>query len=124
MDQFTSNCVIIVVIAVILILAVKYSIPHFKGEGSCCGGGSKMKLIKPAKLDKVIAQKTVLIEGMVCDHCSGRIHNALNSIEGVNAKVIRSKKKAIVIAFYYMYYQLLYHMAYLYLVYLNFSLYL
>ncbi len=96
MDQFTSNCVIIVVIAVILILAVKYSIPHFKGEGSCCGGGSKMKLIKPAKLDKVIAQKTVLIEGMVCDHCSGRIHNALNSIEGVNAKVIRSKKKAIV----------------------------
>ena len=96
MDQFTSNCVIIVVIAVILILAVKYSIPHFKGEGSCCGGGSKMKLIKPAKLDKVIAEKTVLIEGMVCDHCSGRIHNALNSIEGVNAKVIRSKKKAIV----------------------------
>ena len=96
MDQFTSNCVILTVIAVILILAVKYSIPHFKGEGSCCGGGSKMKLIKPAKLDKVIAEKTVLIEGMVCDHCSGRIHNALNSIEGVNAKVIRSKKKAIV----------------------------
>ncbi|MBR5422171.1 MAG: heavy-metal-associated domain-containing protein [Lachnospiraceae bacterium] len=96
MDRFTSDCVMIVVIAVILILAVKYSIPHFKGEGSCCGGGSKMKLIKPAKLDKVIAEKTVLIEGMVCDHCSGRIHNALNSIEGVNAKVIRSKKKAIV----------------------------
>ena len=96
MDQFTSNCVILVVIAVILILAVKYSIPHFKGEGSCCGGGSKMKLIKPQKLDTVIAERTVNIEGMVCDHCSGRIQNALNSIEGINAKVIRSKGKAIV----------------------------
>ena len=55
-----------------------------------------MKLIKPQKLDKVIAERTVNIEGMVCDHCSGRIQNALNSIEGINAKVIRSKGKAIV----------------------------
>ena len=96
MDQFTSNCVLLVVIAGILFLAVKYSIPHFKGEGSCCGGGSKMKLIKPAKLDTVIAEKNILIEGMVCDHCSGRIQNALNSVEGINAKVIRSKGKAVV----------------------------
>ncbi|MBR6257846.1 MAG: heavy-metal-associated domain-containing protein [Lachnospiraceae bacterium] len=96
MDQFTSNCVLLVVIAGILFLAVKYSIPHFKGEGSCCGGGSKMKLIKPAKLDTVIAEKNILIEGMVCEHCSGRIQNALNSVEGINAKVIRSKGKAVV----------------------------
>lgn len=92
MDQFTSNCVIIIVIAVILFLAVKYSIPHFKGEGACCGGGGgKLKLIKPRKLDTVLSEKTVHIEGMTCDRCAGRIHNALNSIDGINAKVIRSR---------------------------------
>ena len=93
MDQFTSNLIIIIVIAVILILAVKYSIPHFKGEGSCCGGGSKMKLIKPAKLDTIIAEKTVHIEGMVCDHCSGRIQNALNSIEDRNYDSAQTKDR-------------------------------
>ena len=96
MDPMISDLIIFVILALILFFAVKNAIPHFRGEGSCCGGGSKMKLIKPVKLDKVIAEKTVKIDGMVCDHCSGRIQNALNSIEGISAKVIRSKGKAVV----------------------------
>ncbi len=94
MDPGLSNVIIIAVMAVILFFAVKGAIPHFKGEGSCCGGGSRTKLIKPKKLDHVTAHKRIKIEGMVCDNCSARVQNALNSIEGINAKVVRSRGEA------------------------------
>ena len=91
-----SNMIITVLLVVILFFAVKNSIPHFKGEGACCGGGSKGKKLKPQKLEHVTAQKKMRIEGMMCDNCALRIHNALNSIDGVNAKVIRSKDMAVI----------------------------
>ena len=96
MNQVISNAVIIFALAVILFFAVKGAIPHFKGEGSCCGGGSKAKLIKPKKLGRVVSEKKIMIEGMVCDNCSARVQNALNSIDGINAKVIRSRGEAVV----------------------------
>ncbi len=91
-----ANIIIILVIAIIIFFAVKNTISHFKGDGGCCGGGSGVKMIRPKKLEKVVAVKTIRIEGMVCDNCSARIHNALNSIDGVNAKVNRSKGLAVV----------------------------
>ena len=96
MSPTVSNIIIIVIVAVILFFAIRSSIPHFKGEGACCGGGGKGKPIKPKKLDKVIATRVVGIEGMVCDHCSLRVQNALNSVEGINAKVKLSRGTAIV----------------------------
>ncbi len=97
MESELTNIIIIIIIVLIVALAVKYSIPHFKGEGSCCGGGGgKDKLVKPKKLDKVVATKVFGIEGMMCDHCAARVHNALNSMEGVNAKVKRSRNCAYV----------------------------
>ena len=96
MSPTVSNIIIIVIVAVILFFAIRSSIPHFKGEGACCGGGGKGKPIKPKKLDKVIATRVVGIEGMVCDHCSLRVQNALNSVDGINAKVKLSRGTAIV----------------------------
>ena len=40
-------------------------------------------------------KKIIAIEGMHCPKCAGRVENALNGIEGVNAKVNLSKKCAI-----------------------------
>ncbi|MCR5701890.1 MAG: heavy-metal-associated domain-containing protein [Lachnospiraceae bacterium] len=91
-----SNALIFVVVVVIFIFAVKNSIPHFMGKGACCGGGDKGKVIKPKKLDKVIAIKRIKIGGMHCENCSRRVQNALNSIEGVNAKVKLSRELAII----------------------------
>lgn len=31
---------ILLVVLAIILLAIKSSIKHFKGQGSCCGGGS------------------------------------------------------------------------------------
>lgn len=96
MNPLISNLIIIAILVAVIILSIKSMIPHFKGEGACCGGGSGVKLVKPKRLDKVIAVKTISIEGMTCDHCMARIHNALNSIDGVSAKVNRAKGQATV----------------------------
>ena len=90
-----SNLIIIVIVAAV-IFAVKGSMSHFKGEGGCCGGGDTSKKIRPQKLTNIVAKKTMIIEGMVCDNCAARIHNALNSMDGVSAKVNRSRGQAIV----------------------------
>lgn len=41
-------------------------------------------------------KKILMIEGMSCSHCSSRVENALNAIEGVHATVELKKKRAIV----------------------------
>ena len=40
--------------------------------------------------------KTMVIEGMSCGHCSSRVEKALNGIEGVSAVVNLDKKVATV----------------------------
>ena len=40
--------------------------------------------------------KTVIIEGMMCTHCSGRVEQLLNEIEGVTATVNLDTKSATV----------------------------
>ncbi len=96
MTSNLTNIVIILIIAVILFFAVKNSIPHFKGEGGCCGGGSTPKAVKPKRIKNVIARKTITIEGMKCSNCYMRVQNALNSVDGINAKVIGSRDQAVV----------------------------
>ena len=41
-------------------------------------------------------KKILMIDGMSCGHCSARVENALNSIEGVHATVELKKKRAVV----------------------------
>lgn len=96
MSGTVSTIIIVIILIVILFFAVKNSIPHFRGEGGCCGGSGKEKLVKPVKLEKVISTKIIDIEGMRCENCHRRVQNALNSIEGVNAKVNGDKKQAVI----------------------------
>ncbi|NCB62520.1 MAG: cadmium-translocating P-type ATPase [Clostridia bacterium] len=44
----------------------------------------------------IIMEKKILIEGMSCAHCSGRVEKALNSLPGVTAKVDLAAKTATV----------------------------
>ena len=41
-------------------------------------------------------KKIVQIEGMSCGHCAARAEKALNSIEGIEAKVNLKKNQAVV----------------------------
>lgn len=91
-----ENVIIIGVIVVLLLLGIRSSVKHFKGEGRCCGGGSTPVKKQRKKLKNVIAQKTVIIEGMTCDHCKNRVEKCINDMDGAAAKVNLKKKQAIV----------------------------
>lgn len=88
-----QNVIIIGIIVVLAIIGIRSSIKHFKGEGGCCGGGSS---VKRKKLKTVIAKKTVVIEGMTCEHCKNRVENRINEIDGAAAKVDLKKKEAVI----------------------------
>lgn len=86
-----TDVIIILILVVLLGFAVKSSIKHFKGQGACCGGGSgqvKTKKPKKKKLDgPVIGTCTIKISGMHCQNCVNSVTRALNSLDGVSAKV-------------------------------------
>lgn len=90
-----QNAIIIVVIAIFLIIGIRSSIKHFKREGGCCGGGASVKR-KRKKLKTVIAKKTVVIEGMTCEHCKNRVESRIDEIDGAAAKVNLKKKEAVI----------------------------
>ena len=62
----------------------------------------RLRFFTPAKTSQKtkhgekIMRKTVIIEGMVCSHCAGRVERALNALPGVHAKVDLAQKCAVV----------------------------
>ena len=71
-----GNIIIGVILLVIAFFAVRASIKHFKGQGSCCGGGSDKPEKK--KLDgKVVKTYDFKVEGMHCQNCVNSVTNAL-----------------------------------------------
>lgn len=87
--------IIIGALIILMFVGIRSSIKHFKGESGCCGGGSSVK-VKRKKLKQVVRQKTVMIEGMTCEHCKARVESSLNALDGVAAKVNLKKKTAVV----------------------------
>lgn len=90
-----ENIIIIGIVAVMIFLGIRSSVKHFRGEGGCCGGSAPVKRQKK-RLEKVIAQKLVTVEGMTCAHCKNRVEKGINEIDGAAAKVSLKKGKAVV----------------------------
>ena len=44
--------------------------------------------VKPIKITDNLMRKTYKVEGMMCQNCRKHVEDALNSIEGVKAKVV------------------------------------
>ena len=91
-----ENVIIIGIIVVLIVIGIYSGMKHFKGEGGCCGGGSSSVKKQHKKLKKVIAKKTVIIEGMTCEHCKNRVEKSINDIDGAAAKVNLGRKEAVV----------------------------
>ena len=87
--------IVIAVLIIVVILAVRSSMKHMRGEGGCCGGDSVPR-VKKQKIKKSIAVKKIVIEGMTCDNCRKQVENSLNSLNQVNAKVSLKDKTATV----------------------------
>lgn len=62
----------------------------------------RLRFFKPARVPEKRKkggrnmQKTLIIEGMVCSHCAGRVERALNALPGVRAHVDLSQKAAVI----------------------------
>ncbi len=92
------DAIILIIVAVIIIFAIKGTLKHFKGESPCCGGGHDSTISKEKKLSSpVIGKITVKISGMHCQHCVNNVTNAINSIEGASAKVDLAHEEATIL---------------------------
>ena len=82
------DVIIILIVAVLLIFALRSSIKRFKGEKTCCGGsGGSVKAKKKSLDGPVIGTMTVRISGMHCDNCAKSVKNAIDKVDGVVAEV-------------------------------------
>ena len=84
-----------IIILVIMFFALKSTVRHFRGEGSCCGVGDVPALTRKKMDAPKIGEKVVSIEGMHCQNCKRRVETLLNGIEGAVAKVDLGKNIAI-----------------------------
>lgn len=79
-----ENGIIIGVLVAIVALAV-YSLVKKRGKKGCCGSSDYRPRKK--KLDHVRYKKVFVVNGMHCDHCSGRVMEVINDIPQVSAVV-------------------------------------
>ncbi len=89
-----ADAIILIVVVVLVLIALRSSIRHFKGEGGCCGGEKVPKQSK--KLTGVSCRKRILIEGMHCENCRNSVERSINRLEGASAEADLVKKQAIV----------------------------
>lgn len=47
------DVIIIAILFILVIIGIRSSVKHFKGEGGCCGGGSSVK-VKRKKLKQIV----------------------------------------------------------------------
>lgn len=90
-----TNVLITIILVAIVLVALRGSVKHFKGEGACCGGGGSTVKEPDKKLDGPVIRTVVFkIDGMHCENCVSRVKRAVNRIDGVSAKVNLRKKTA------------------------------
>lgn len=96
MGSGLGTSIIIVILVIAVILAVRGSTKHLKGESGCCGVSEPEIKVERRKLSQAYAIKRIVISGMHCDKCKKRVANALNQIPGVDASVNLKKGEALV----------------------------
>ena len=87
--------IIIVVIAILMVFALRRAYRVFSLKDDCCGGGSKTpKAKKVAAVTVEDADEAnypysldVRVKGMTCEKCVERVQNVLNAQPGTWAKV-------------------------------------
>ena len=89
--------IVVLVFAIVLALAVRAALRHFKGEGGCCGGGAGAP---PPVADKAIgpavARRELALGGLHCMKCVARVKAALEALPGVAAEVTLDPQRAVV----------------------------
>lgn len=79
--------IILIVLAAGIIVACAWSlVKRFTSKKTCCGT-EKQPRIKAKKLSAPIGSLSIKIDGMHCENCRRSVTSALNTLDGVSAKV-------------------------------------
>ncbi len=89
-----ANYLIMAALVVVVALALKSSLKHFRGGGCCCGGGDVPVKATKKGITSPVSEKILIIGGMSCANCAARVQSALNSLDGVAAEVSLEKNSA------------------------------
>ena len=90
------DIIIVLIVIALLVLALKGSIKHFKGEGACCGGSVVLDIPEKKLENPVLGKKVLKVSGMHCEHCVKAVTEAINKVDGASAKVNLSQNEAVV----------------------------
>ena len=94
-----GTTIIIFVLAIIVVCAILSIRKRIKYGSSCCGthdAAPKKIRVRDKNKSHYPYTYTLAVDGMHCSNCARRVENALNSKEGVWAKVNLEKKTVLV----------------------------
>jgi len=91
-----GNYIVGAALLVAVLLALRSSLKHFRGEGGCCGGGGEPKPERKKLQGPIVAEKVIHIEGMRCENCKNRVERLLDQMDGAAAKVSLRKNTAVI----------------------------
>jgi len=94
-----STAIIVIILVVIVILGLRSY--KKKLSSGCCGSSDEaVKSVKVSDTDErnYPYRKEFKVFGMHCDNCRKRAENALNSIDGIYARVNLGKGEALVLS--------------------------
>lgn len=97
-----ATVILCLVIAVLMVFALRRAIKTFTGDGACHGGGGgkKVRSVKVEDTDETNYpySEDLAIGGMTCDKCVSAVENTFNAFDGVWARVSLDEKKAHVLS--------------------------
>ena len=84
-----GTIIVLIILAAIILYALRGTFQHLSGRGGCCGGDGGGKILVEHKSAKgpVIRTAKAKISGMHCENCQNRLQNHLNKIDGLVAEV-------------------------------------
>ncbi len=92
-----------ILILVVVVAGVLLGVRHYRRvlRAGCCGGDATAPTVKKLRVtDRNLRhypyQREIDVEGMTCGNCVAKVQNALNTLDGVYAKVDLSQKRATV----------------------------
>ena len=96
-SSMLGRVIIVLCLAAGIVFALRGAFKHFKGGGGCCGGGSEPPPQQDEKrIGKVVATRTLVLDGMHCMNCVSRVRRALDAIDGVSSDVSLDPQRAVV----------------------------
>lgn len=95
-----GNIVVLLVVAVIVVFAIRGTVRKVKYGGGCCGTKEPVTKVRVADKDPshYPYHYALHVDGMTCQNCQRRVENALDKMDGVWAKVDLQKATADVLA--------------------------